>query len=362
MFMKRFAELVFEHPEILDNFLFGNGFSQSFHSAFKYKSLYENVKNNLEAADRRLFEDVLDTTNFEMVLNRILHTQDVNKVYGLCSNHLDQSYQNIKMHLIHSVNNSHPCFKEIAKSRDRLAWSFGIFKRNIFTTNYDLLTYWGLIELLDNKRNVKDGFSSKNWSLVFDRTNFRADALNFYYLHGALHFYEENGKIKKTKAGTDNLLKSVTQQFENERFPLYVSEGSTEKKEAQIKSNYYFLSCMDKLHKIKKGLTIFGQDLNQQYDGHILDALNKSEKLEYIAYGIYPTETDTYSDIKHRIEKLLRTSNKTVLFFDSRTFFDSVKEIATEGCSFHNDPSVFPERILLASFNHNKIKKQAPQI
>lgn len=42
--MKSFTDLVFEHPEILDNFLFGNGFSQSFHSAFKYKSLYDNVK------------------------------------------------------------------------------------------------------------------------------------------------------------------------------------------------------------------------------------------------------------------------------------------------------------------------------
>ena len=184
--MKSFTDLVFEHPEILDNFLFGNGFSQSFHSAFKYKSLYDNVKNDLEPADKNLFEDVLDTTNFEMVLNLLLNTQDVNRVYEHPTLHLDHSYTNIKKHLICAVNNSHPSYDEIATLINKLAWSLNIFKRNIFTTNYDLLTYWALIELWKNNRKVNDGFSTKNNSLVFDHENFDSHALNFYYLHGAL--------------------------------------------------------------------------------------------------------------------------------------------------------------------------------
>ncbi|ARW39066.1 DUF4917 family protein [Bacillus amyloliquefaciens] len=357
--MKSFTDLVFEHPEILDNFLFGNGFSQSFHSAFKYKSLYDNVKNNLEAADRRLFEDVLDTTNFEMVLNRILNTQDVNKAYSLCNNHLDQSYQNIKLHLIHSVNKSHPCYEEIATSIDRLAWSFGIFKYNIFTTNYDLLTYWGFIELWKNNRKVNDGFLTKNERLIFDHENFKSNDLRFYYLHGALHFFEENGKIVKAKPNKKNLLESITKQFEDGKFPLYVSEGSTEKKTEQIHSNYYLLICFIKLLDISNGITIFGHDLNEEYDQHLLEILNGSEKLKYIAYGIYPTEEYTYKDIENRIERLFRHSNKTLLFFDSRTFFDSVKEIANEGLHWMKNPGGFPRNEALVVFDHNLLYKKA---
>ncbi|MDE1424700.1 DUF4917 family protein [Bacillus licheniformis] len=366
--MKSFKELVDDYPDILENFLFGNGFSQSFDKNFKYNSLYENVKDDLANEDIRLFDEVLHTTNFEIVLNSLLNTEKVVKVFNLYDPCLEMSYQNIKNQLIRAVQKIHPNYEDLSTSLGRLFWTFNIFKRNIFTTNYDLLTYWGLLGIMNSSRKISDGFFGySGGDLIFTETNFEPDGLNFHYLHGALHFYEEDGNIIKTRAGDRFLLERITEQFKKGIFPLYVSEGSTEKKFTQIKSNYYLHTCYTRLLKISKGLTIFGQGLAEEYDGHLINAINHAKNLKYIAYGIYPTESDTkketkeISAIEYRITKLFSDSpyDRNLLFFDSRTFFDSVEEIAYAGLnSFLRTTDIFhhPE-IYLHLYNPDKVKK-----
>ncbi|MEC0714498.1 DUF4917 family protein, partial [Bacillus haynesii] len=138
------------------------------------------------------------------------------------------------------------------------------------------------------------------------------------------------------------------------------SEGSTKKKFTQIKSNYYLLTCLRRLIKISKGLTIFGQDLNPEYDGHLIRAVKEAEKLKYIAYGVYTTDKNNDKDIEHRIEKLFRGSTKTLLFFDSRTFFDSVKEIASEKLGIWGITSFFPDTDKLCNFYTDILKPTPP--
>ncbi|ATI77413.1 MULTISPECIES: DUF4917 family protein [Bacillus] len=367
--MKSFKDLVYDYPDILENFLFGNGFSQSFHGNFKYNSLYDNVKDSLTKEDIKLFEEVLHTTNFEMVLNSLLNTEKVVKVFKLYDPRLEKSYQNIKNQLIRSVKNIHPNYEDVSASLSKLAWSFNIFKRNIFTTNYDLLTYWGILIISESykkggsrcSRKVTDGFFKHSGIITFSEENFEPNGLNFHFLHGALHFYKENGDIIKTTRKGKYLLERITEQFEKGIFPLYVSEGSTEKKITQIKSNYYLNTCYKRLIEVSKGITIFGQGLFEKYDGHLINAINHAKNLEYIAYGIYPTESDTYNDIEHRIEKLFRPSGKTLLFFDSRTFFDSVKEIANAGIpSFLRTPTAFPDPENFLWSHNPEIIKKAP--
>ncbi|MBW4887040.1 DUF4917 family protein [Bacillus sp. FSL K6-1109] len=359
--MKSFKELADEYPDILENFLFGNGFSQSFYKGFDYTSLYESVKVNLTEDAIKLFEEVLNTTNFEVVLNGIL-TRELNKSITLPQKILDESYKNIKECLISAVYRTHPEYYEISTSIERLAWSLRIFRRNIFTTNYDLLTYWALIALFKNKVNVRDGFSRNifvDGDLTFSPENFKSEELNFYYLHGALQFYEENDQIIKTEAKKDSsLLKEIEKQFNNKNFPLYVSEGCTEEKFLKIRKNKYLLTCLMKLIKIEKGLTIFGHSLSEEYDGHLINAINHAKNLEYIAYGIYPTESDTYNDIERRIKNLFMNSGKTLLFFDSRTFFDSVKDLANAGLvSSERRPNNFPDISKLSNYKRIPINE-----
>lgn len=363
--MKSFKELAGEYPDIIENFLYGNGFSQSFYKGFDYTSLYESVKINLTEDAIKLFEKVLNTTNFEIVLNSIL-TREVNNLITLPQNILDESYKNIKECLISAVYNTHPEYYEISTSIKKLAWSLRVFRSNIFTTNYDLLTYWALIALVNNNVKVRDGFSRNIFAdgdLTFSPENFKSKELNFYYLHGALQFYEENDQIIKTEANKDSpLLKEIEKQFNNKNFPLYVSEGSTNEKLKKIASNHYLLTCLIKLTEIEKGLTIFGHSLNEEYDGHLIKAIKETKNLNYIAYGIYPNNGDTekeIAEVKSRITKLVDDTDKYLLFFDSRTFFDSVTDLANAGL-FIGKSNTFPDNTLLGLYNHDKIRK-APQ-
>ncbi|MDJ1631062.1 DUF4917 family protein [Bacillus velezensis] len=95
--------------------------------------------------------------------------------------------------------------------------------------------------------------------------------------------------------------------------------GNSDMKLTQIKQNPYLSYCYRSLKRINGGLTIFGQDLNEDYDKHLIKAISDSEA-EYIAYGIYETEQNPAKDIKHKIEKLFRTTDKTLLFFESTSF------------------------------------------
>ncbi|MBL4961672.1 DUF4917 family protein [Bacillus velezensis] len=322
--MNKFEDIVTDHPEVLDNFLYGNGFSQAINRGFGYIGLYEKMKDELTSVDRELFETVLNTTNFEMVLNSLLKTEAVNNAYQISSDHLHESYRNIKNLLIKAVKDMHPSFWDV--NQDKIAWTFHMFRQNIFTTNYDLLTYWGCAPMFQESL-VSDGFtwrSKHDRTLIFSEEVFeKTNKLSVFHLHGALHFYEEYGNIKKTQSSGD-LLMAITEQFEEKKFPLYVSEGNPRMKLTQIKQNPYLSYCYRSLKRISGGLTIFGQDLNEDYDRHLIKAVSDSEA-EYIAYGIYETEQNPAKDIKHKIEKLFRSTDKTLLFFDSKSLFDYAK-------------------------------------
>ncbi|MCR9040969.1 DUF4917 family protein [Bacillus sp. L381] len=322
--MNTFEDIVRAHPEVLDNFLYGNGFSQAINRDFGYTGLYEKIKDELTLADRELFETVLNTTNFEMVLNSLLKTEAVNNAYQISSAHLHESYRNIKNLLIKAVKNMHPPHGDV--NQEKIAWIFSMFNHNIFTTNYDLLTYWGCAPMFKNKL-VSDGFTRRYETLTFSEDAFVTNRLRVFYLHGALHFYEESGDVVKTESFGSDLLMTITGQYEKKKFPLYVSEGTSHKKLAQIKQNPYLSHCYTSLKHISGGLTIFGQDLNKEFDGHLIEAVSDSNA-EYIAYGVYETEHNTAADIKYKIDKLFRDTGKTLLFFRSTSFFEFASEKA----------------------------------
>ena len=97
--------------------------------------------------------------------------------------------------------------------------------------------------------------------------------------------------------------------MENNNIPLYVSEGNWEDKLEQIQSNKYLRFCHEALSEIDGHLTIYGHDLSDSADKHIVDAINKS-KVEVIAYGIY--ELDKKSQF---LKELERTSLKRKYIF-----------------------------------------------
>ncbi|MCY7990957.1 DUF4917 family protein [Bacillus haynesii] len=324
-----FKTLSEKHPAILDNLLTGNGFSIEFDSNFRYGGLYEylQTKDFFKLNEQNLFE-AFETTNFELVLNSLLKAHTINQTFDKDTDYINKSYQTIKDILIKAVKEIHPEYYLL--DMNKLAWSFNIFKKNIFTTNYDLLSYWALLAV-KNKKQIRDGFLPRDdQKLSFQSNTLEDHHFKLFYLHGALHLYEDRGDIIKIRSTQSSLISDITKEYESGKFPIYISEGASEKKLEQIKRNSYLSFCYQELLNIDGGITILGQGLNPEYDAHLIDAIKKSG-VKQIAYGVYATSDTTKDFIIETTKKHFGDiSDKELLFYDSKHFFDSVKEIACE--------------------------------
>ncbi|NUJ06924.1 DUF4917 family protein, partial [Bacillus paranthracis] len=176
----------------LDNLLFGNGFSMHFNSGFSYNNLYEESKNLFNIEDEKMFE-LFNTRNFELVLKALYTAIKTNYVFDIKDEQVNSSYKRIKSGLIDAVRKVHPQLEELHPNKERqLKWAFMLFKKSIFTTNYDLLPYWALLSR--GVQGVSDGFGfdKKSRQIMFGKGAGSSDEspLELYYLHGALHFVQ----------------------------------------------------------------------------------------------------------------------------------------------------------------------------
>jgi hypothetical protein len=334
-----YADIVQDSKSVLDNFLFGNGFSMCFLNDFSYSGLYNTASKHMDSRDMKLFE-LLTTQNFEMVLKHLDVGRSFNHVFGLDSTELQNSYIRIKAALIKSVQEMHPVQADL--DLDRLAWSLSLFKNHIFTTNYDLLGYWGLLQLQECGRDVSDGFGPDNLGNIVFKENFRG--LKLLFLHGALHLFQDDSldALRKVKSGILSLLDSIKAHYLSNEFPLYIAEGTFNTKLNLIKKNKYLSYCLSKLTSLSNtGLTIFGQNLTPDQDQHIIAAINQSS-VTCIAYGVH-VSVNTDEDIEwmiraaeSRIKSLL--PKKKLVFFDSDTFFEYAMEMAWLKAGPPSDP------------------------
>ncbi|WP_191561622.1 DUF4917 family protein [Metabacillus idriensis] len=308
-----------------EHLLIGNGFSIGLWKDFNYSSLYDNQKDTLDFKDRRLFEE-LHTTNFEYVLENIKRAISINKIFSYETDELFVSYERIKRALINGVVNVHPNNFDIQLNNGIDSnYTFSIFTKSIFTTNYDLIPYWLHVKLHNQHRTINDFFRRNGLYYLNFTPKKNDDSLNLFYLHGGLHLYvnEENIIEKVRKNGHEFLIDAVTESMEKNNIPLYVSEGKWEDKLEQIQSNKYLRFCYNSLKDISGHLTIYGHDLNESADKHIVDAIINSN-VDVIAYGIY--DLDRKEATSERIRSYF--PEKEIYFFNSRTFDKSVKHIS----------------------------------
>gem|GEM_PF-3662604 len=115
------------------------------------------------------------------------------------------------------------------------------------------------------------------------------------------------------------LIDAVTESMSKNNIPLYVSEGKWEDKLEQIQSNRYLRYCYEALKSRKGHLTIFGHELSESADRHIVEAI-KDSKIDVIAYGIF--DLDKKEAISERIRGYFES--KDVIFFNSRSFNESI--------------------------------------
>jgi len=274
--------------------LLGNGFSIACDEVFRYSSLYDSaVTAGLSERAQLLFEHI-GTNNFEGVMRLLEQADWVARTYGLLREGASQMLQDldvIKKTLVAAVAKSHlenP--GDIEDSRKQAAAIFFSPYLIVFTTNYDLLPYW-VVMAMGDPPPLEDCFRADRDEpgapyLVFSQR--LKEKRGLLYLHGALHLFVEEGELRKhswTRTGTC-LTDLIKEGLDQGQYPLFVAEGTPDKKVQQIQASGYLWYCMEKLRAIQSPLVIFGHSLGPS-DSHILDSMVSNVELPELFIGLH---------------------------------------------------------------------------
>jgi Domain of unknown function (DUF4917) len=312
--------------------LLGNGFSIACDPVFRYESLYEAaVKEGLSKRAQEVFGR-LGTNNFEGVMRLLDDSHWVGQVYGLVKDKSEMlnDLETIKKTLIRVISKSHlPHPGDIEDDRKAAAAGFVNPYKIIFTTNYDLLLYWVAMfsgdppPFQDCFRADEDDPDSEY--LVF--TERLGDQRGILFLHGALHFYLSGGELRKhswIRSGK-RLTELIQEGLDKGQYPLFVAEGTPDKKLEQIQGSGYLWYALEKLRTIQSPLVMFGHSLGDS-DGHVLNVIAKNRKLPELYVSLHGDIDSKSNRAIQRAAKQLQTARSNlpgrpkpleVFFYDS---------------------------------------------
>jgi hypothetical protein len=329
--------------------LLGNGASQALWKNFAYPSLYQVAcdpqrTHPLTRVDQAFFTE-MDTVNFEAVLSALATTRMVcghlRKEFG----DVDERYQSIRTSLIEAVRAIHIPFENVPVEIKRQLGGIFSWYKYLYTTNYDLLPYWAIMETKDEYK-CKDFFWGADQSFdSSDAHEWNNGGTRVLYLHGALHLYHDlRGNTKKKVFQADGA--DLLTQFDvaGEWIPLFVSEGVSKDKLRSIRRNDYLSFAYWKFTFHRGPLVVFGSRLTKEHDQHILDAmkqwrqydnsrLGRNSPPRKIAISIFPAiGSAEIIATKNRLQSEL--TDCEVYFFDSTThpLGDPGLAIGSQGC------------------------------
>lgn len=290
--------------------LLGNGASIAISSAFHYDSLY--AKAAKPAPVERVF-DSLGTTNFELVLDALGVSSDVCDALGHDTATVHNLVDEVRELLFATVRDSHPSRSGV--DDNQLSMLYRCLSRFAvtFTTNYDLLPYWAMMQ--EGSNQVKDLFWGADGT--FDSSNCTTSQSTLLYLHGALHLYFDSQTGLSGKRTGQNLLENPRGESAS-RHTLLVSEASSLHKVRSIRRSNYLAYAHDALSGSSAPLVIFGHGLADN-DQHIVDAVKRQSQSK-LAVSVHRTSgLDVIGEKKRVLERLSRSPG-SIYFFDSASF------------------------------------------
>lgn len=289
-----YSEMQSEIAKGRTHLLLGNGFSIACDDVFSYPSLYESaVAAGLSKRAQKVFERI-GTNNFEAVMRLLDDGHWLSNTYGLISGDKSEMRKDlsiIKKALVSAVATSHlPHSGAIPDEKKKAAANFLSPYYNVFCTNYDLLVYW-INMFASDPPQYQDGFRAdgdnpKAETLVFSER--LGDKEGLFYIHGALHLFVGGGGLRKhcwTRSG-EKLTDLIKKGLNADRYPLFVSEGTWDKKLEQIRRNGYLSYCFDKLGRICGRVVVFGFSFGDN-DTHIQHKLSDNGQITDLFVGLY---------------------------------------------------------------------------
>lgn len=291
--------------------LLGNGFSMAFNSEqFSYRALKDRANAMDEIGDiaRGLF-DANGTNDFESIIKviessvTVLESLDGGSYRALIKD-LTLEANELKDALAKAIADLHPdTHYDIDDDALRRVGEFLKSFKNVYTTNYDVLLYWVVMNNLEKFKldeiRYDDGFreaSADDDYVVWN--SFRSAQLqNVFYLHGALHLFlnEQLGQLQKvTWVRTEEaLLAQIRERLAAGSFPLVVTEGTAEAKRSKILQSDYLGRNLRSLANVKGGILVYGLGFSDN-DDHLKDAIlnSKATRLAVSLYGDGDSESN----------------------------------------------------------------------
>jgi hypothetical protein len=263
--------------------LLGNGFSIALKpDIFTYGSLYENADFSKAPYLPKIF-DALGTRDFEVIIRHLSDTAQIIEVYRptlrTLAARLRRDAEIVKDILVEVIASRHPDRPyDISDDQYRSCRAFLRPFRSIYTLNYDVLLYWTLMhnDLEDEAINHDDGFRHPIDNEDAPYVSWQqGSSATVSYLHGALHLFDRGTEITKyTWSKTDMpIVEQVRDALNDNKFPVFVAEGSSDSKVERILHNAYLHKALRSFEgSVKAGtgaVVVFGHSLAPN-DDHVL--------------------------------------------------------------------------------------------
>ncbi len=254
--------------------LIGNGFSIACApELFSYQGIHEVANaNGLDNKVKRIFK-ALGTNDFEEVIQKMENSAKLINIYSKSYRDLAEKLikdsKNLRKKLVETIALNHPMSPhDIPPERYLSCCAFLANFKKIFTTNYDLLLYWTCFR--SRTFTSDDGFRNSGEHLTWNNCSTQ----NLFYLHGALHLYQNGNNIIKLayKSTGEPLFIQINLELQDNKYPLIVTGGASEDKLSRILRNRYLKHCYQNLSKLKGALFIHGLSLADN-DEHLLKAI-----------------------------------------------------------------------------------------
>jgi hypothetical protein len=265
--------------------LLGNGFSRACRNdLFAYEALFTQAKKNLSPSAKKAF-DALKTTDFEAVMRALKQACDLVRVYAPTRPKLAETLaadaEKLRDVLAQAIASSHPDRpNNITDEEFRACRKFLSNFQNIYTLNYDLLLYWALMhsDVDDLTIPCNDGFHQPEDGpedyVVWEVGD--VGSQNVFYMHGALHLFDAGAEIQKyTWCNTGiALVEQIREALANNRYPIYVAEGSSESKMQRVQHSAFLSRGFRSFAQIGGSLFIYGHSLAIN-DEHVLRLMER---------------------------------------------------------------------------------------
>lgn len=297
--------------------LLGNGFSRAFSDDFAYRRLRDVAEmTQLTVAKDKLFDHAA-SDDFETVIQHLQQSARLIQLYEPKNTSLRRSLLDdakvVKRGLVDALTAIHPPSAwQIDDEKYRSARQFLSNFARIFTLNYDLLLYWTVLQhkLSPPAVVVRDGFRRPGGGPLTWSNPVRSDEQEIFYLHGAMHYYVEDQRLRKLELSKQNIIEQLESNLLEGRYPLVVTEGSRDDKEARIARSGYLTYCHRRLARLSGALFIHGMAMSDN-DRHILNPIaNKSSRIEALYVGLHGGPSTSNDGIRATVRELARKRAK----------------------------------------------------